>query len=186
MSDPTPPQPEPQGPQALREAHERATARAAELETQQEQLARENAMLRARVDLDSPVGQLFARGYEGEASTDAVRAAWEALGVTTPAAPAGEAGGAPPAGQPADDGPTAEEQAAQQARQALTQGGSTPPGEEPSPEPWEAAYAEREAALKSGTPRDTADGRVLDRIFDAAGRGDERVLYDHERYHTPG
>lgn len=38
-----------------------------------EQLQRENAMLRAGVDLDSAAGQLFAKGYDGPLESDEIR-----------------------------------------------------------------------------------------------------------------
>lgn len=50
-----------------------AAAAAAATATQNLQLQRELAMVRAGVDLDSPMGQMFSKGYEGEFNAEAVR-----------------------------------------------------------------------------------------------------------------
>lgn len=50
-----------------------AAASVAAAATQNLQLQRELAMVRAGVDLDTPMGQMFSRAYEGESSVEAVR-----------------------------------------------------------------------------------------------------------------
>jgi len=181
MSDITQNQPEPEeGPAdipQLREAYKRERARARELAAQQPQndeLRRENAMLRAGVDLTHPVGELFSRGYQGELDVEAVKDAWDKV---APAAPTPPATTEPPEGEP-----TAEEIVRQQASREMA-GGAHPPGGEPSPDPKEEAYKTFWDLRKAGKDRERAGAFALDKWMEAAAAGDERVLYDPERWH---
>jgi hypothetical protein len=173
MSDPTP-----QTPQQLREAADRAEA------LRQENAAkdREIAMLRAGVDDSSPIGKMFVKGYDGEVDPEKIRAAWAEVAppatAPTPETPAPE----PTPVQPAD-GPTEAEAAAAAARSALA-AGSTPPGEEPQPDPWAKGFAERQEVLARGGTVDAADARVWDNVFNAAAVGDERVLHNQGRWYA--
>lgn len=167
-----------QGPAQLREARDRAVARAAELETQlaaSNSLARENAMLRAGVDLESPVGKLFAKGYDGELDVEAVKAEWSTLGGTpAPAAPGVIVPGQEPA--PVNDGPTAAELEQQRLSGALLTE-ATPPGGEPSPDPWDSAYQEFNAPERRTQPADRRSAAALQHVINAANAGDPRVVF---------
>jgi hypothetical protein len=44
-------------------------------------LQRENAMLRSGLDLESPLGQLFLKGYDGEYSAEALKAEAAKYGI---------------------------------------------------------------------------------------------------------
>jgi hypothetical protein len=44
-------------------------------------LKRENALMRSGVDLESPLGQLFVKGYDGELTAEAIRAEAERYGI---------------------------------------------------------------------------------------------------------
>lgn len=172
MSDPTP-EPEAQGPKELREFAERQKAEAEAARTEADTLRAQNRSLTfqaAGVSADSPLGAMFDKAYDGELTVDAVKAAWSEVAPPS-AAPAA----------PADDGPTPEELANQAARQALSTGG-TPPGQEPSPDPWTDAQAGYRADRERGVRVETAQRNVLQKIVNAAAAGDERVLYDHERW----
>lgn len=128
-------------------------------------LARENAMLRAGVDLDTPLGQLFADGYKGELDKDAIKAAFGNLGVSPTSGETNEP-------DPNADQPSAEELARQQREQALSNGG-TPPGGEPDEDPYIAAMAAYHDA--GGNQTNAARVAGLQKIFDAAAAGDARV-----------
>lgn len=52
------------------------------------QARRELAFIKAGIDLDSPTGKLFAKGYDGDVSIEAVKAAAVEYGVLTPERPA--------------------------------------------------------------------------------------------------
>lgn len=168
MSDPTSTTPAPdeaQGPKELREFAERQKAEAETARTEADELRAQNRALTfqaAGVDLESPVGKLFDKAYEGDLTVDAVKAGWSEV------APQG-------APTPADDGPTPEELASQQARTALTTGG-TPPGQEPSVDPWTDATAGYRADREKGVPADAAQANALSKVFQAAYDGDKRVL----------
>lgn len=173
MSDPSTHEPEAQGPKELREFAQRQEAAAAEAKAEADALRAQNRSLTfqaAGVSADSPLGAMFDKAYDGELTVDAVKAAWAEVAPTS-AAPAA----------PADDGPTPEELASQQARAALSTGG-TPPGEEPTADPWTDAKAGYQADRERGVRVETAQKNVLQKIVNAAGAGDERVLYDHARW----
>lgn len=89
-------------------------------------LAMENAMLRAGIDVDTPLGKMFATSYNGELDKTAITAAWNALGVT----PSSGGGG----GGEGED-PTQEELERQERERLLTDG-RTPPGGEPKGDPY--------------------------------------------------
>lgn len=140
---------------------EAAAARVAELEASN----RRNTFLAAGVDLDSPVGKLLDTAYSGDVEVEAVKAAWAEVAPQS----------APVTPEPTDDGPTPEELANQQARTALTTGG-TPPGQEPTVEPWQGALSGFQGDREKGVPVDTAQANALSKVFQAAYDGDERVL----------
>lgn len=52
-----------------------------------EQLKRELALTKSGVDLTSPIGQLFAKAYDGPATADAVKASAVEYGVLAPPPP---------------------------------------------------------------------------------------------------
>lgn len=162
-----------QTPAQLREYADRQKERADAAEAQiaeGDKARRENAFLRAGVDLDSPLGTLFSKGYEGELDGDKVKEAWSAL----------QPAQAPPP-EAASDAPTPEELAQAQARDALNTGG-VPPGEEPSPSPWDAAKENYKIAKEKGQSTDRAQTAAIQTVMDAAVAGDERVLYDRDRW----
>lgn len=113
----------------VREAYNRERARAAELETQlaEAQAAqRENAFLRAGVDLDSKAGSLVAKAYDGELDTEAIRT----FASDIPGALRGQAPPPTETAPPPNDGPTPEELEAARVEGALN-GGGVPAGQPP-------------------------------------------------------
>lgn len=61
-----------------------ALARAEAAEAAARQAQRELAMRRAGVDIDSPLGTLFGKAYDGEADVDQIKAEWEKLNPGAP------------------------------------------------------------------------------------------------------
>lgn len=145
-----------------KKAREAAEATAAESANDK----RENVMLRAGIDLDTPLGQLFADGYKGELDKEAIKAAWGVLGVT----PSNETPTADPNAN--DDGSSAEEIARQQREAALSNGG-TQPGTEPTPDPYIDALQRYHDS--GGNQQTEAQVAGIQAIFDAAAKGDARV-----------
>ncbi len=58
-----------------------AKAEAEKLRTEAENAKKENAFLKAGIDLDSPLGKMFAKGYDGELTVDALKTAASAVGL---------------------------------------------------------------------------------------------------------
>lgn len=170
MSDPsTNADPEAQGPKELREFAERQQAEAAAARAEAEQLRAEKRALTfqaAGVVADTPLGAMFDKAYDGDLTVDAVKSAWSEL------APQGA-----PAPEPVNDGPTPEELASAQARAALNTGG-TPPGDEPTADPWPNAIAGFKADREAGVRVERAQQNAYQKIVDAAVAGDERVIFD--------
>ncbi len=54
---------------------------AAERDARDAATARENALLRAGIPIDTPVGEMFARGYDGDVNPDAMKAKWNEMGL---------------------------------------------------------------------------------------------------------
>lgn len=61
-----------------------ASARAEAAEKSSREAQRELAMRRAGVDVDSPLGAMFSRAWEGEIDADAMREGWAAVSGNTP------------------------------------------------------------------------------------------------------
>jgi hypothetical protein len=73
-------------PNIRRELREGRKTRA-KLEAEAAQYKREAAFSRAGVDLDSPLGKMFAKGYEGDASIEAIKSAAEDIPGLLPVPP---------------------------------------------------------------------------------------------------
>lgn len=157
----------------VREAHKRAVERAnahAEAAGRVPRLERENALLRAKGDPDSRVGRLLLSDDDLDwTDRDAVAAAWSEVSPTAPPAP------------PAEEEEDPEAIDRQERHEAL-HGGGTPPGEEPDPDPREVAYQQFHAGMKRGRSREKAMRPALETWVSAAANGDERVIFDPERW----
>lgn len=130
---------------------------------------RELVFLKAGIDTDTAVGKLALRGYDGDLTVDAVKAFGTEIGAI---------GAAPttPAVEITDD-----ERALAQDRQILA-GARTDPVEDQGEHPALQGVKEFHGAIQRGVPRDNASGHFFDRVFDAAAKGDPRVLYDPDRF----
>jgi len=169
----------------VRAAHRRATARASELETQLSdlpRLQRENTAMRAGIDVESNIGQLFVNSYTGDVTPDAMKEAFAALGVTPASPPASQ--DAPPSGE-TNDGPTEEELDEMRRRGAL-RGESTPPGGEPGKPLIDEMYEVFHENLRTGMDRKRAGAGALQVLMAAAANPNdprhEQAIYDPERW----
>jgi hypothetical protein len=147
-----------QSPKALRRAADEGRKAKAELAAAK----RELAMLRAGVDVETPVGKLFAKAYDGDIDADAIKAEWAAIAPKPADAPADE-----PVITPDEAKSTAE-------RQALANNAPADVVQEVNP---------RDTALKagmstrsSGGTTDDALGVHFNELVKAAIAGDKRVL----------
>lgn len=150
-------------PDQFRAAHKRTQDKMAEVQAQLDKVTRENTARAAGIDVSSPLGQMFAENYKGDVTPDAMRTAFEALGVPTSTPET------PPAGETTNQ-PSPEELEIERLRGAL-HGAATPPGEEPTGDLWLGSggvFPTFHDAIKSGMRRDDAAGVALDVLFSAA------------------
>lgn len=154
---------------ALREAAERGRAASKE----RDEAIRRLALVEAGVDSKAPVGKLFIDAYKGPLEEEAIKAAWAEVAPTAAAPPP------PPSEEPMPPTPTGEQLEETDARRLLTSGGAgDTPNEQPDPDPIEAGYTEFHQRMKQGEGRDVAAGSVFAHLFEAAGKGDERALWN--------
>lgn len=131
--------------------------------------ARENVMLKAGVDVETALGQMFTRAYDGELTVEAVRAQASEIGALTPTSPV------------PDPQITADETAAGRERAALG-ADAGPAGQLSDTDPVQTAWQQRDADLKRGMPRDAAAAGVLGAMIAAANNGDTRYAYNPETW----
>lgn len=123
-----------------------------------EQAKREVAFLKAGVDTESKLGQLLLRTYDGELSTEAIKAEATELGMfKTPEAPAV---------------PQAEREFSQ-ARMDLASEAGTPAAFEE--DPYVTSRKQWEVARGDGATLQDAFGAAMGPLLQAAHRGDNRV-----------
>ena len=132
-------------------------------------LQRENAFLRAGVDLSTKAGQMFSKAYDGELTPEAIKAEAaevNALIVTPEPEPA-------PQVQIGED-----ERAQTRERAALATGAEPPTGEVPSPDPKRQALREFQKERDDGARLEDAGAAYFDHLFAAAYTGDKRAQFD--------
>ncbi len=164
--DETPDQePASQSPRDLREAAKRARKVAAERDAAR----RELALVKAGVDTDSKMGQLFARAYDGDLDVEKIKAEWAEIAGPQTSTPTPEPELAP---EPAI---TPDEASSTAARQALANGS---PADLPSadPDPRQTAVEAGDAIVAAGGTRDAALAASADALIAAAINGDRRVI----------
>lgn len=126
-----------------------------------EEARRELAFAKAGVDVESKIGKLLLRSYDGELDVEAIKA--EAL----------EVGAIKASGEPTED-PVVDASESQE-RQELASEAGTPSTME-SESPYTTALHNFEDARREGTPVDNAAAQAFLHIVDAARKGDGRVL----------
>lgn len=144
--------------------------KADKLEKENEQLRqgeRELAYYRAGLtpqELSTPVGQMFAKAYDGELDPDTVKAAWAALGNVMQPEPSNEI--------------SESEQQSSRERQALATGAAGDTGTTP-PKPVRGydgtAVRAGKEALERGETRESALGELFSKLTGAAAEGDRTV-----------
>lgn len=116
---------------------------------------------------DTPMAQFFAENYKGDLTPEAIKAEAARVGLTLAAAAAG-ATPPPPAS-------TAAEQTGAQVSDLLA-GETLPPGEQSTPDPQRAGLDTFNERMKNGEERERASVGFFDQVFEAASKGDQRVL----------
>lgn len=142
-----------------------------------DQLARENAMLKAGVDMSHPAAATFVAGYSGPLEVDDVKAAWEPIGGTPPPTPPPTTTAPPTNDDGSDPIVVAQLNDLQAQRNQLSNGG-TAPGEEPTVDPQTGMIQRFHHGLSKGHTRERATNDGLAVLFEAAANGDPRVTSD--------
>jgi hypothetical protein len=147
----------------LRDAANRSKANAEAANAAQ----RENAFLKAGVDTDSNLGKLAMSGYEGEMNTEAIKAFMGSLGPAAGESTATEV----VIGE--------EERQSTEIRTGLGTGVAPPTNTPPVTEsPYDVGLREFQAAKAEGRTAEEASAFFFDNVFNAAVKGDKRVLID--------
>jgi len=153
-----------------REAEQRAAAKEREAEELRNQLVLkdvEHAAQLAGIPTGTGAGKAFVAGYNGPNDPDAMKAAAIEFGIFRPE-------GSDAGGTPAD----AAQQQVDADRAALQNSGLAPNVAEtpPSAAPGEEGLRHFDERLKEGKRREDAFPEILDRLVDAANKGDTRAL----------
>lgn len=145
----------------------------ARFETELASRDRDIAFLKAGIDTETPAGRMFSSAYQGDLTADAIKGNWAEIFPAATGAPTATAD------EPAPQASTAPLTALE--RQALL--GSSRLADDASTidiqsdvNPNHAAIGAFYDTLKSGETRDTAGAVALDMLFNAAAKGDKRVL----------
>lgn len=138
----------------------------ARLEKENRDLRLAMEIQRLGIDPGQGVGKLFATGYDGEVTADAVKAAAEGYGIMPEPTPPPDAPDDPNARGEVTD-PNVREMT--QDRQTAS-GGTVPDGGTPSEDPRVIAIREGEASIAVGGTQETAMGAAFD-VIAAAGYG---------------
>lgn len=135
-------------------------------------LRRENAMLKAGIDVNTPLGTLFLNAYEGELETDAIRDAFHKIAPPAPVtATEAEEPDMAPVGDN-DDAQFAEE------RQRLASGGLGDDGHTIDRDPRKVAIELGNKMLADGKSREDAMASAFSSMAGAAAAGDSRVIWN--------
>jgi hypothetical protein len=135
------------------------------------QAKRENVILRSGIDVDSKLGQMFLKAYDGDLDDiEALKAAAKEIGVPFRGEqPAQEAG----TGNGSEDPP---EPTGTPERQALASEAPADTGE--SPNPVEIARERFKASLGEGATEEAAQADFINTLARAAIEGDRRVIVE--------
>lgn len=137
-----------------------------DLESSNQLMAKQLAFLRAGVDIDTPVGKLLFRGYDGELDAEAIKA--EAIEV-------GALKGEP---KEQEQELPADEQNSTNERNQLGEGAPADQFRMEDPDPKAEALKVGEAALARGASEEVALGSYFEHIARSVEKGDKRALWD--------
>ena len=161
---------------ALRDAYEENKT-LKEQASQADLLARENAFLKAGVDVSTKAGELMMEGYDGELTADAIKAFAAEVGFGQ--APSTEATQVTQVTQPADT-PTSPGEAEAHSTASTLEQGATPPSRGDTVDPRVAAIQAGQELLKTREESE-AMGFAFNQLVSAGIRGDQRVIIKAEQ-----
>lgn len=159
-------QPDSEGMKALRQAADEGKAAKREAAAAQ----RELALVKAGIDTDTPLGKMFSTAYDGDLTSDAIKAAAAEVGlVKAPEAPV-----PPPTPTPA--GVASVDDAQQGSERRNLGAGSEPPAGAVDEDPRTAGLKDFDQAMQDGKRREDASIGWFGRVVSAGASGDERVI----------
>lgn len=126
---------------------------------------RENAMLKAGIDIDSPVGKMFFKTYEGELSKDAIKQAAVEVGLAEVETKNPEV--------------TPDEKNSTKERQGLTTG--VPGSTEVKKHPIEEAKETADDFIKKGATFEDAGAAYVSTLVKRYQEGDKRAVIERNR-----
>ena len=133
-------------------------------------LERKVAILEAGVNTTTPVGAMFLKSYDGELTTEAIKAAAAEVGLVE----------GQPTPEPEPGSPGTPEAQTQQVREGLSQG-NVAPFEEPVKSAKDNAWDTFTNARKSGMREEDARQEAFASFIEAGLRGDSTALYQEPR-----
>lgn len=151
----------------LREAAKGGSQAKADLAATQ----RELALVKAGIDTDSPVGKMFAKAYDGELNTDAIKAA------------ALEVGAIQTAPEPTPVVLVDPAEVAQTQERANLAAGAQPSNFDPSAvNPRQQGWENYRNEIQGGATDEIAAAGYLGPLLTAAANGDPRALFNRQRW----
>lgn len=150
-------------------ALERKAKKADDAEKETAKLRRERAFEKAKVDIDHPLGEHFAKHYDGELSPEKIREEAERLGV-----PLAEGDKPKPEGPELKPGETD----STKERQEVSSGGKPDDGAEPPPaDPKAEAVKAGQAVIDQGKTEEEGLAAGIGALAAAAQSGDQRATW---------
>ena len=148
------------------------------------ELERENLFLRAGINLDTKLGKMLFKTFDGD-SLDDLKAEATEIGLltgntnpartTAPGAPTDDAGDG-------DDDDQQMRRDQQRNRQTITGGSAGGQQSTDTPHPIDAAYKDFHEDRAKGVRLETAQLAVIDKVLVAAGKGDKRVIFNQREW----
>ena len=135
--------------------------------------SRKIAILEAGISTSTPLGQMFLKSYDGELTTEAIKAEAAAIGLI-------DSSEAPSAKEPGAD-PRSPEAEYTNARGALDLGQAAPV-EQPTSNAVDNAYKIFDDARKKGTRTEEARTEAFLSLISQAARGDKTAIFDDAAY----
>jgi hypothetical protein len=133
---------------------------------------------RAGIDTDTKIGKMLFATWEGGDDITALKAEAIEIGAIRPGLPEGQQ-----PQQPAQQrGATPEDAGQQQFRQQFAGAPAAGSVDDKGPDPYESALSEFYDSVNKGAQRRQAGQSAIAKILAHASQGDERVLFDPDRW----
>lgn len=136
--------------------------------------SRKIAILEAGVPTSTPLGQMFLKSYDGELTTEAIKAEAAAIGLIE--------GAAPPAETPEPGTQSGTPEAGYAEARAALDLGQAAPVEQPTSSAVDTAYKVFDDSRKKGVRTEDARTEAFLSLISAAAQGDKSAIFDDAAY----